>query len=316
MPYTFELSFSGLCILTFSPSLDNATEVDVVLVNARGHGHGIDDHLAYLSYPGRNMAQPPQPDHTLVPGPDGTQLALQELTDEAIEISVVGAAMPPLTPVWRSRAQYPNLPEAPDLAHPEQEAWLDWVMALQRMNPETDSPVASPPFNGLKQFVDPHLLVGARVKLTGGTLRADSFPRTNAVDAGTGLLNYVRWDFRVPPSGPGPLGPYAMAGRVVLSIPNLPDASLVVLQGRTLKTSLRPSILPNNTLETKVSVSITNLPASEGDVAPTTLWHVAHYYDLATFASGKPPLRLPVLHTGVITSTTVFCPPASHVPAK
>src|SRR5437763_964225 len=153
MPYTFELSFTGLCIFTFSPNPTNPTEVNVLLLNHRaGSGHGPDDHLPFISYRPHDLVSTAgtTPTHELVPGPDGAQIARLDLTGKSLQVTLPIGVTRPLSTNWRDLRQFPTLNEAPDLADPTQEKWLDWVMALQRVNSATPNPINHPPDNGLK----------------------------------------------------------------------------------------------------------------------------------------------------------------------
>lgn len=316
MPYTFELSFTGLCILAFSGTdRTRPTEVNALLVNARHLGQPHNDHIPYLSFPARNLVTPPTPPATLIPGPDGTQVALEPLSGQEVSIILPASVNPPLTASWRDRTVHPTLPVDPRAS--ADETCLDWAIALQRVNPETKNPdVNIPPFNGLKPSSGSTTLISGKVRLTQGHLRAEDFPRR--IDQTTGVAEYVKWEFRVPPPPASPvLATHAMAGRVVLSIPGIPETDLVILQSSQMIVALHAQQLPDLSFERVVRASVTNLPSADDPSPVPHLRHYAHFYDPVVFSGGPPPppLRLPRRLGAPITSTTVFCPPAIHIKA-
>jgi hypothetical protein len=316
MPYTFELSFTGLCILAFSgPDRANPTQVNALLVNARHLGQPHNDHVPYLSFPAGNLVVSPTPPAILIPGPDGTQVALEPLSGQEVSLILPASVTPSLTASWRDRTVHPTLPlEPPTRAD---ETWLDWAMALQRVNPETKDPdVSAPPLNGLKSVNGATSLISGKIQLTRGHLRAEDFPRR--INQTTGAAEYVKWEFRVPPPPAGPvLATHAMAGRVVLSIPGIPETDPVILQSNQMIVALHARQLPDLSFESVVRASVTNLPSAEDPSPVPHLRHYAHFYDPVVFSSGPPPppLRLPRRLGAPITSTTVFCPPSTHVKA-
>ncbi|HEX7186057.1 MAG TPA: hypothetical protein VF756_29800, partial [Thermoanaerobaculia bacterium] len=150
MPYDFELTFTGLCILTFiGEDKSHPEEVNVLLVKTdlpaqgepdhqhhRAHAHAR--HIPLLSFSTARDARPAPGSEArfrLVPTPDGRQLGIAELrgiitikTDEEEE-------NPPgrLVAHWRPGDAPVNTTPDPDSA--AEQAWLNWVPSLQKVNP-------------------------------------------------------------------------------------------------------------------------------------------------------------------------------------
>lgn len=302
MSYTFELTFTGLCIFTFKGDKRSPSEVNVLMVKAFHHGTPHHRHVPFLTYKADNVQRRPNPPHKLVPLPDGSQIALQELKGLLpLELIPPASFTQAIKPVWRPSSS--TLGKAPI---PAQEDWLDWVMALQRMNPETPDPSSSDPFAGLKQAD-----ITARVLLKHGDLTAKNFRRDGAND-------YVTWDFKEP-SGTVVQTEHAMAGTVLLSLPGIPDGDVVTLKsGSAFEVALQPTQRPDGSFETLCRASITNLPEIETPPMPPPplyLEHFEHFYDPVTFTNPPSKLRLPHPHSGTITTTNTFCPPTTHTKA-
>jgi hypothetical protein len=319
--YTFELTFTGLCIFTFSGGTKrNPDRVDVLLVDATRHG-GADAHRPNLSFEGRNVEYASGPGFHLAPGSDGRLLGYKDM----LGVSPLKVAFRNFTPpqqiqaIWRPD-DLAELPLQPDRTDRSEEDWLDWVMALRRMNPETASPSTAPPFNGLKERVPDkdadRPSMAARVELRAGLLNARDFPMWwNVEDQ---KWEYVTWVFKKPAANDDgdPSETHAMAGSVVLSIPGIPVASSVVLSDEQgFVVLLAPRREPDARYQSVVRASVTNLPMEDDGSGsePEYLKHFEYFYEPAVF-DGDPPtaFRLPHKVGQTITLTNSFCPPTSH----
>lgn len=319
--YTFELTFTGLCIFTFTGADKHKPErVDALLVDAtkahapeQSHSHR---HVPRLAFDARNVHKVEPAGYEIAPGPDGRLLGHKDMTNVSLQIEVEDLTLQGLEAAWRPDEG--PLPETPDLGDRSEEDWLDWVMSLRRMNPETPIPVADTPFNGLRKKVSSggsaKPTMTALVTMTGGSLKARGFlMRWLTLEK---KWEYVVWKFKAPDDMGGVYGPHAMAGSVVLTIPGIPVASPVILKGDgNFKVSLEPKRELNNRFQPLVQASITNLPpADEGATQPDYLSHFVHFYEPVVDFGGDPParLRLPERIGGPITLVGSFCPPTSH----
>jgi hypothetical protein len=298
MPYTFELTFTGLCIFTFVGDKRHPSEINALLVDTLGHPVPHDKHLPYLGYRPENLKETPTPPHRLVPGPDGVQTALQSLAGKSLlQILPPGGAQT-LSPIWRPNT-IPSLPEHPRTV--AEEDWLDWAMALKRMNPETPRPDSSDPYGGLKPGS-----ITARIQMKNGNLKAKTFLKVGASG------DYATWDFKVP-AGATIQATHAMASFVLLSLNGLPDGNPVIIQGASFKVVLQQAA----TGESLVRASITNLPEFEApQPRPPYLEHFKHFYGPVDFPPPPPKLRMPHPHQGTITTSNTFCPPTTHTLAE
>src|SRR5215218_176338 len=101
MPYTFELTFTGLCVFTsggddpwhpeeVNALLINTPEDDMDLGHAHrheGHAHGAHDpHVPLLACWAQNVMPRVPGDFRLAPTPDGRLVALRSLRGEALTI--------------------------------------------------------------------------------------------------------------------------------------------------------------------------------------------------------------------------------------
>lgn len=315
--YTFELSFTGLCVFTFTGQDKRKPDrVDALLVNTLHHS-GSHRHVPLLGFEGRNVELASSPGFRLAPGPDGRLLCVKDLEGAwPLEIEVRNFGLPDLEAVWRPGPQ--PLDKHPYLSDRSEEEWLDWVMALKRMNPETDFPQQDPPYNGLKHEVTDHHgtrpSMCAWVRLTGGVLKARGFPMEWSTT--DGRWAYDLWDFKEPTSGGNKSATHAMAASVVLSIPRIPVASMVVLKdGRGFEVWLAPRREPDARYQALVQASVTNLPQEDdgSGIPPAYLEHFQHYYDAVHFSPAPPnEIRLPHPVSHTITLVGSFCPPVTH----
>jgi hypothetical protein len=295
--YTFELTFTGLCIFTFNPNKRTPTEVNALLVKAFHHPTPHEKHLPFLSYRPENLQKEPTPPHRLVPGPEGTQTALQDIAGRTLLLEPPSGHSQALTATWRPVA-VATLPASPPAMGDED--WLDWAMALQRMNPETKDPTAGDPYVGLKQGQ-----ITTRIQLKNGALKAKNFLKETPT-------KYATWDFKEP-KGVTILATHAMAGVVSLSLSGIPHTDPVKITGSSFAVVLQPVRRVDGTFESEVRASITNLPELENpQPRPLYLEHFTHFYDPVVFQTPPAKLRLPHPHTGVITTSNTFCPPTTH----
>jgi len=316
--YTFELTFTGLCIFTFEGDKRNPREVNALLVDAshQGAGHGgiphQDVHVPRLTFDTRNLHGFPTPAHELVPGADGSHLGTMDLRGREISIDPEMLQPPRLEAVWRP-ADVRTLP--PEPPNPQAESWLDWAMSLQRMNAQTPDPTSFMPYAGLlrQKFV-------AQVGIPCGTVEARRFLRRwNPVE---NKWRYVRWDFRAPSNGASSSGAYAMAETVVLVVSDVPVNRATKIVGNDFDVRLGPARRADGTFEEVVSASVTNLPTTAVPIheLPKYLGHFAYFYEAVDFGANPPALRLPHPPNpegtfAVVTRDNSYCPPTSHTKA-
>lgn len=308
MSYTFELTFTGLCIFTFKGDKKKPEEVNVLLVKTQNHGeHGHhqtpdDIHLPYLAYSRHDLTfnQVPGP-HTLLPHADGSQTVLHSVMSEAIEIFPPDPTTP-LEPAWMESGMLPQRP-----ANSTQARWLDWVPALKKINCPTPAPAPQAPYAGLEP-----LSVVSRVRIRHGSIYAAGF--LLELDSTEKKYDYAIWDFVFPTGDASPPPdpfPQALAGSVVVSMEGTPHERAVQIKSSRLNLSFHPPRKLGGGFEDKVKVSITNLPAQEGPPQDFLL-HFAHLYDPVVWPDGRPRLRVPKKRPGVITSGNSFCPPGTY----
>jgi hypothetical protein len=300
MPYTFELVFTGLCIFTFKGDKRTPTEVNALLVDGTGYPDP-DKHKPLLSCNPANHHRLPKPIHRLVPMPDGTQIALHDLAGRVIEIDSLPTPRS-ITAHWRPLAAGPLGP------HPQsnaEEQWLDWALALQRMNEDTPDPEDVTPYAGLNAGEV------ARVTLRQGELMARGFPKQ------PDGVSYALWDFK---TATGPVhATHAMAGSIVLSIQGLPDGYPVqITHGASFQLHLAPVRHSDGSYETLMRASITNLPdlGMDPGAGPTPLSHFRYFYELVRFPRPVPNLNIPYPRVAVITRDNSYCPPTTHTKAE
>ena len=327
--YTFELTFTGLCIFTFEGDKRKPKSVNALLVNATGAGNGHpgghgggnggvhvhseeDAHLPRLTFDTRNLAGFfPEPHHQLLPGVAGTPLGTMDLSKWFVTVFPEVKPLPPLEAEWRPEGT--KLP--PEPAQPEDEKWLDWTMALQRMNQETPDPSAEMPLAGLRK----EKMIAA-VRIPCGHLAARRFMRLQD------SWKYVRWDFRPPgPQGEDSDGGFAMAENVVLSIRDVPTNRPVRITNddEKFKLELKPARRPDGSFEDVVRASVTNLPtkAVPTQELPEYLHHFEYFYQAVDFGQVAPaPFRfphpnVPVAAMEAVTRENSYCPPTSHTRA-
>lgn len=320
--YTFELTFTGLCIFTFGGDKRNPSEVNALLVDATAHGagngdgHAHDDrqdaHFPRLTFDTRNLQGFPKPAHELEPGSDGSHLGTIDLRARNISVRPHMEQLPPLQAVWRPD-NVPTLP--PEPPSPRAEAWLDWAMSLQRINSATPDPSLSMPFAGLleEKFV-------GQVHLPCGRMEARRFLRKWNPDENQ--WRYVRWEFKEPSNGSHSSGAYAMAETVVLEIPGVPVNEETRIEGNNFDVRLVPARRADGTFEDRVTASITNLPktAVPTHLLPPYLHHFSFFYDTVDFGASHPSLRFPYPPSpegafATITRDNSYCPPTSHTKA-
>jgi hypothetical protein len=300
--YDFELTFTGLCILTLhGPDKRRPDEANVLLVKTDGGGHpghpGHLQHFPLLSFSTARDARPAAgstASFNLLPTPDGRQLGIAELGG-ALDIAFDGEEenVPgSLTAHWRPAGTPETL--APDPANAAEQAWLNWVPLLKKVNPGLKAPTEEAPFAGLRGD-----LVSARLKLTRGELKA-----ANLIRQRNGNGQFVIWSFK-PPGDVAPVARQAMAAAVVLRFSGLTQP--VWIQGGTLG---RLGLVGQRQDEL-VQVSITNLP-KENSGPSDRLDHFARFYDLAEFDVRPRDLALPEAAAIIDTSVGTDCPGALH----
>lgn len=306
MCYTFEITFTGLCIFTFKGDRKKPEEVNVLLVKTQDHGdhenHQTpnDIHLPYLAYSRHDLTSNKVPGpHTLIPHADGSQTVLHSVMGEAIEI--IPPNRPRLEPAWMESGTLPQRP-----ANSTQARWLDWVPALKKINCPTPAPAPAAPYAGLEP-----LSVVSRVCIRHGSIYAAGF--LLELDSTENKYDYAIWDFVFPTgdaSPPPDPSPQALAGSVVVSMVGMPDEQAVQIKSSRLNLYFHPARKLGGGFEDNAKVSITNLPAQEGPPQDFLL-HFAHLYDPVVWPHGKPRLRVPKKRPGV-TSGNSFCPPGIY----
>jgi len=311
MPYDFELTFTGLVVLTFfGADKTKPDEVDVLIVKSdaphadrarhehhHGHGGPFPAHFPKLVFtPARDFRPAAESDahYSLVPTPDGRQLGIADVHgDVALEFDSEETNVPrDLVARWRP-ADVPERP-VPDDGHPEQLEWLDWAPMLRKVNPNIKDASSSAPYAGLK----PDLVMG-RLRIDRGILKA-----VNLIRRPDG--RFVIWNFKSEVEGEPPVGRQALASGVALRMSGLTEP--ITLKGRPFGV-LRLAGVRDGEL---VQASISNLPSEETPKSDR-LEHFAHFYDLTPF-SDIPRFDLVPEREGIAdTSSGSDCPGAIHM---
>jgi hypothetical protein len=302
--YDFELIITGLCVLTFhGQDKRQPDQVNVLLVKTdppgedahAGHAehHKHPQHFPQLSFTTARDARPATDSDarfSLVPTPDGHQLGIAELG------GVVSLAFDdkeenvpePLTAYWRPAGKPDGL--APDQNDADEQAWLNWVPLLKKVNPGLKAPTEEAPFAGLRAD-----RVIARLALTRGELKA-----ANLIRKPNGQFRI--WDFK-PPGAVQPFARQAMAAAAVLRFQRLSQP--VWFEGETIG---RLGLMGQRQDEL-VRASITNLPRENVSLG-TRLVHFAQFYEL--FDESPRVQSLPEFDEHLFTSVGVDCPCALH----
>lgn len=292
MAYKFELTFKGLCVLTFEGADKRApTAVNVLLAKTPP----AMQHVPILSFNPRQLAAGSSAPFTIVPTPDGRHIGLLDLKSQMnLRLDPSGTG---LTAIWRPTLPGPE-PEAPP-TDADQE-WLNWSPALTSGHDNVPVPDESKlPFANLNAGK-----ITAHLRLTRGTIKAGRVARRVSDNS------FALWDFKRPDNTVKVRK--AIAEVVILTLDGLNVP--VWFQGYSwgfFGLVARPS-------DTVVQASVTNLPAVEvpSGAHPTPkLDHFAHFYDLFD-PPPLPPAGLALPETGsdVITDTTssVICPNATY----
>ena len=305
LSYDFELTITGLCVLTFhGEDKRRPDEVNVLLVKTdpprecsdaehsehsehAGHsGHEHPQHFPLLTFSVARETRPAAGSNAefgLVPTPDGRQLGIVRL-EGPVHLNLGDGDGPAgLTARWRPADL------ADRLAPEDEEAWLNWVPLLKKVSPDLKAPTEEAPFAGLNWD-----RVIATLKLTRGALKA-----ANLIRRADGRL--AIWEFK-PAGKVEPFARQAMAAAVVLRLSGLSQP--VSIEGDRigrLRLVGRQGEL--------VRASVTNLPA-ENSAPSERLEHFAQFYDL--FEEQPQTESLPEF-TGIIdTSQGMDCPCAVH----
>jgi hypothetical protein len=312
MPYTFELTFTGLCVFTIGGDDPwHPKEVNALLVDAtqadldRGAEHKNDKHthaehhhhVPLLTCWPENVVPGVPGDFRLAPTPDGHLIALCNLKGKALTIELPESARKGLVLNWNYYQAGPK-PEGQ-----AQEDWIDWTTPLMKVYPRTPPPTAKMPYAGLKKGA-----VTALVKLEHGELTAAEFPRIRESD------EYARWEFKAPEEDSAKAKKsaknnhvQALAGVVSLRVPGLREGSPVrICSSGAELISLEPSPAHGNV----VRVSVTNLLNREPQGPPSET--LKHYNLLKKLVHWRPQHgqpKLPTKEGGAVTSGNSFCPP-------
>jgi hypothetical protein len=301
MPYAFELTFTGLAVLTlFGADKSRPREAHFLLLGGDpGDGHGGHGghaqhvtHLPLLSFSTERRKRPAAGSKArfkLLPGPDGRQLGIASLAG-AVSVSLDEEEKRPatgLSALWRpstvAAAQQPT--------STDEERWLDWVPLLKKVNPGIKDATDSPPFAGLKASG-----VVARVALTEGSLRAANFVRRS--NGGHAIF-----DFKPPGAGPS-------SGRQALAV-----AVVLRLEGLTMPVWIEAPSLGRLGLDgvdgETVRASITSLP-DEDSGAGSRLVHFEQFYDVTEFDTRPTQLSAPESNDLLDTTSSLDCPCAIH----
>jgi hypothetical protein len=328
MPFDFELTFTGLCVLTLKGDREKPDEVDVLLVrttepqehtghsgrtgtggnghgngNGQGPGNGHDAghrHLPRLTYRAKDLTARSTTSraHRLVPGIDGLQLGQRDLEDKGM-IEVKALDRPSgMSTAW-GPSIIPEILKAPRT--PTEEVWLNWVPSFHIVAPAAPKPKGDLPFLNLEKTQ-----VTAWAKLTQGNVEAAEVAR--------GRINgdYLIWDFTPQVGGEvDRKTSQALAGRIVLRMENLEKPVQIRLpgdDGLVELDDLRP--ISDRQEQYLVSASITNLPDLE--IPPSErLEHFAQYFSL--FDDFPPSgIRIPEASDRLDTTSSTFCPPGGH----
>lgn len=313
MPYTFELTFTGLCVFTLGgddpwhPEQVNALLIDTTQDDLDwGEEHKHDKHALFdhhqhiplLSCWPENVVPSVPGDFRLAPTPDGRLIALRSLRGEALTIKLPDGAREGLILNW-NYYQVDSKPEGQ-----AQEDWINWTTPLTKVYPCTPPPNQCMPYAGLEEVA-----VTARVKLEHGELIATEFPRIEENQ------EYARWEFKEPGENPATGKErardnhvQALAGIVSLRVPGLRNGSPVhILKGSGAE---MVKLEPHSAHGSIVRASITNLLNREPQGPPFE--KLEHYLLLKKLVRWRPEHgqpKLPTKEGGTQTSGNSFCPP-------
>lgn len=318
MAFDFELSVSGLCLLTFKGDKRKPAEVNVLLVktappegrgdpsggnghhhdNGNGNGHADGHrHFPLLTYSAGDLTARSSQNHKLVPASNGQLSGQRDLEGKGgIELAALGVN-PGIDAVWHPDAIFPNAPGSR-----AEERYLNWIPALRRVDPDVPAPLAEVPFAGL---LKPQ--VTAWIKITQGRLEAREVARGTSGQ-------YLIWNFGTESGEFDSSVSQALAGKIILRIENLERP--VQIRGLDEPGSFvelaAPPNQPDWTGHPLVQASITNLPDQEVFPSPKRLVHFAQYFDLVPGGLSPAVIRLPESASSLDTTVGTFCPPGSH----
>jgi hypothetical protein len=314
MAFDFELSISGLCLLTFKGDKRKPDEVDVLLVktlapdmpgmrggNGKGHDHGNghDDghrHFPRLTYFASDLTDRSSKDQILVPAANGQQFGQRDLEGkDGLELEALGVK-PGIEAVWHPDPDHHNAP-----TQESEERYLDWIPTLRNVDPAVPAPAGELPFLGLLKAE-----VTAWLKVTQGRLEASQVAR--------GISGqYLLWNFKTTAGQFDPKKSQALAGRVVLRLGNLDQpVQIRGLGGDGKPVEFAPVPSPGRTGRPLVQVSITNLPDKEVFPSPTRLVHFGQFFGLVKNPPADDKIHLPETASQLDTTVGSFCPPGSH----
>jgi hypothetical protein len=289
MPFTFELTFTGLCVFIYKGADSTKPSAVSVVLTKASHHSGHHKHLPFLSYMPKDLASgsTSQLHHRLVPSPAGHDIALLALAG-AIEVDDPTAIG--FSASWAKSGQEPA---------PGEETSLSWLPPLYEINKtEVPKPDLNKPNHGLSAEV-------ATITLKGGTLEAGDL--TRAVDGKYVLAEFVYEDG----TGSDSDDTQVLAGSLRLKITGL--TSPVKITGPGWEAWLRPAPLPGNSGGTgRVEVSITNLPEVPDPGFSHRLVHFDHFYDMFSWNPPRPEFRLPKLLGDAVTGSSAVCPPTRY----
>lgn len=307
MAFAFELSFTGLCVLTLKGRDKRRPEqANILLVKTdaghNGHGNGGGGrhlHQPRLNVATENLVPLPSPNHQLVGLPSGLTMASRDISGSSLSISVEGGTPNNLDARWMPDGMpRPQVP--PGTA---EEEWLDWVPNLRAMEPQVPAASDAAPHAGLEpgEFT-------ATVRLDRGILKAALV----GIEQSSG--DFLLWDFKETAVAPfNNAASQAIASLIVLrlegltrrvTISGLPGGESVLLQPARRSLSGQDPDL--------VRASVTNLPSD--DLGETTvLRHFVHFFDVVNFTGPRPPAVLPHARQGRLdSSSSGICPSVRH----
>lgn len=321
MLYTFELTFTGLCVFTTKgEDYRHPEEVNALLIDTRPHQDSLQDiygsdhcdmehqdhpeHFPLLSICPQDILDGTPPEFRLVPTPSGEQVAVRSLGGQTLTIRPPDRIRYRLSMNWQPDDYREIRPEGSG-----QEDWMDWATPLFQMYPAVPPPTQDMPYAGLNPRA-----VASVVTMYHGELTGEKFPRLMDND------DYVAWRFKDlslassrddQDSENGKEDHVqALAGTLCLKITGL-DAEqdfITLASDQGWEISLQPYQSRANV----VRASITNLLNREPETDPESL---DHFYCLKTLAYWNPDQgepKIPTKDSGTVTTSSTFCPPVIH----
>lgn len=294
MPYTFELTFTGLCVFTSSAeSKAEPKQVNLLFPDTSSHPPEHRHFPRFACLAEDIFTSPIPSEFILIPDPTGRQIAVRDISGSNFAVEILGRAPGKLKLSWMPGGG--TLPPRPGAG---QETWLDWITPAQRIFPHLGTPTTVMPYAGLEGSA-----VTSYVRLVEGDLFSEDFPRV------TGTPTLRAWKFL-----DGTANPHiqSLPRYLKLHITGLDSVNHFV-SITDLATDSQTLLQPKTPTRLSIQASLTNLLQDDSITADTTLVHFEMLKALTRWDVGTHATpRLPIPAEQGQTSTSTFCPPAKY----